>query len=94
MTFKSLAVHGKGNYQGKKDKPKPKGQGFPTLAATAQGFTTSGVDHGPWRVLGDDLDNWEARPSGQDIVPSSRGTSRAVCLTTARQSDREGALVF
>ncbi|KAH0650427.1 hypothetical protein KY284_030339 [Solanum tuberosum] len=42
-----------------KGKPKPKGQGCPTLAATAQGFTatftTSGVDYGPlrgpWRFL-------------------------------------------
>ena len=43
-------------------------------------------------VLEDDLDTWEARPRGQDTAPSSRGTSRAVYLTTARQSAREGAL--
>ena len=39
-------------------------------------------------VLEDDLDTWEARPRGQDTAPSSR----AVYLTTARQSAREGAL--
>ena len=38
--------------------------------------------------LEDDLDTWEARPRGQDTAPSSR----AVYLTTARQSAREGAL--
>lgn len=42
--------------------------------------------------LEDDLDTWEARPRGQDTATSSRGTSRAVYLTTARQSAREGAL--
>ncbi|KAG5568344.1 hypothetical protein H5410_064640, partial [Solanum commersonii] len=44
-------------------------------------------------VLGDALDTWEARQRGQDTAPSSRGTSRALCLTKARQSAREGALV-
>ncbi|KAG5570816.1 hypothetical protein H5410_060582 [Solanum commersonii] len=43
-------------------------------------------------VLQDSLDTWEARPRGLDTAPSPRGTSRAVVLTTARQSAREGAL--
>uniref|UniRef100_M1D8Z2 Gag-pol polyprotein n=1 Tax=Solanum tuberosum TaxID=4113 RepID=M1D8Z2_SOLTU len=41
-------------------------------------------------VLEEGLDTWEARPRGQDTATSSRGTSRAVYLTTARQSAREG----
>jgi len=43
-------------------------------------------------ILEDDLDTWEAKARGQDTSPSSRGTSRAVYLTTARQNAREGAL--
>ncbi|WMV32673.1 hypothetical protein MTR67_026058 [Solanum verrucosum] len=45
-------------------------------------------------VFGDALDSWEARPRGQGNAPSSRGTSRAVGLTTTRQNDCEGALVI
>uniref|UniRef100_A0A0V0GMX0 Putative ovule protein n=1 Tax=Solanum chacoense TaxID=4108 RepID=A0A0V0GMX0_SOLCH len=92
MAFKRLVVRREGQ------PPRQKGQGCPTLAATPKSsrppsrpvvWTT--VRKG---VREDSLDTWEARPRGLDTAPSPRGTSRAVGLTMARQSAREGALEF
>lgn len=89
-------VHGKGSHQGKRAslsqrakaaqawQPLPKSSRPPSRPVV-----WTAVREG---VLEDDLDTWEARPRGQDTATSSRGTSRAVYLTTARQSAREGAL--